>query len=252
MKWEYGPEEFREMFAKKREDTSCGPSGITMQFYRMCCLDDDLAKMHASFIYLPFKYGFLLKRWQNSVHFMLMKIDVPLWEKLRIIQLLEGDFNGGLCYRFGWRLMQFSIAQKISSDATYGGRPGRSCHDALLRIQLGMEYCQLSRTMAVFMDIDATACFDNQIRNLIAINTRRLGADKNIAKCQTVTLEKMKHRVCIHQGVSKECILHTSETPLYGSGQGSGAGVVNWHGHNETLIAMYEETQPGCKMASPG
>ena len=93
----YGAAEFRETFSKKtREDTVCGPSGITIQFYQMFCLDDDLAKLHAIFIYLPFRYGFSLNRWQNSVHFMLMKIDVPLWEKLQIIQLLKGDFNGGL------------------------------------------------------------------------------------------------------------------------------------------------------------
>ena len=82
MKWNFGLEEFQDTFLKKREDTSCGPSGITMQYYRMFCLDDDLATMHASFIFLPFKYGFSLKRWQQSVHFMLMKIEVPLWEKL--------------------------------------------------------------------------------------------------------------------------------------------------------------------------
>ena len=251
MKWEFGPEEFRDTFSKKREDTACGPSGITMQFYRIFCLDDDLAKLHATFIYLPFRYGFSLKRWQQSVHFMLMKIDVPLWEKLRIIQLLEGDFNGGLRYIFGRKLMKFSVKSKTSSDSTYGGRPGRSCHDALLRIQLSMEFCRIQRLMAAFMDIDATACFDNQIRNLIGIMTKRLGADTNIARCQTETLEQMEHSVRIQQGVSTESIRHSKDKPLYGSGQGSGAGVVNWHGHNETLIAMYDDKQPGCRMQSP-
>ena len=80
---------------------------------------------------------------------------------------------------------------------------------------------------------------------------RRLSTDKNIARCQTDTLEQMDHRVRIHQGVSKQAISHSEKTPLYGSGQGSGAGVVNWHGNNETLIAMYEETQPRCLMTSP-
>ena len=163
MKWDFGKDEFRETFSKKREDTACGPSGITMQFYRIFCLDDELANFHATFIYLPFRYGFSLKRWQHSVHFMLMKIDVPLWEKLMIIQLLEGDFNGGLRFLFGRKLMKYSVKTKTSSDATYGGRPGRSCHDALLRIQLSMEFCRIQRIMAAFMDIDATACFDNQI-----------------------------------------------------------------------------------------
>ena len=91
MKWEFGPDEFRETFSKKQEDTACDPSGITMQFYRIFCLDDDLAKLQTTINYLPFRYGFSLKRWQQSVHFMLMKIDVPLWEKLRIIQLLKGE-----------------------------------------------------------------------------------------------------------------------------------------------------------------
>ena len=93
-----------------------------MQFYRIFCPDDELAKFHATFIYLPFRYGFSLKRWQHSVHFMLMKIEVPLWEKLRIIQLVEGDFNGRLRFLFGRKLMHFSANTKISSDATYGGR----------------------------------------------------------------------------------------------------------------------------------
>ena len=61
MKWDYGPDEFRETFSKKRENTACGPSRITMQFYRIFCLDDELAKFHATFIYLPFRYGFSLK-----------------------------------------------------------------------------------------------------------------------------------------------------------------------------------------------
>lgn len=98
---------------------------------------------HASIIYLSFKLGFTLTRWQHGVHFMLQKIDVPLREKLRIIQLLEGDVNGGLRYLFGRKLMDYASRPKISSDATYGGRSGKNCHDALSRIQLCMEFLEL-------------------------------------------------------------------------------------------------------------
>ena len=41
MTWTFGVEEFRETFSKKCEDTRCGPSGITMHFYRMFCEDDE-------------------------------------------------------------------------------------------------------------------------------------------------------------------------------------------------------------------
>ena len=113
-----------------------------------------------------------------------------------------------------------------------------------------MEYCRIAQRLAAFMDIDATACFDNQLRNLIRIATRRLGADSKMTHCQMVTLQEMEHRTRIQQGISTESITHTEETPIYGSGQGSGAGVMNWHGHNEILIAMYDETQPGCEKMS--
>ena len=105
--------------------------------------------------------------------------------------------------------------------------------------------------MTAFMDIDARTCFDNQIQNLFGLMTRRLGADRNISRCQTETLQHMNHRVHIHHGVSKTSIQHLDKSPLYGSGQGSGAGVINWHGHNEALVAMYDRTQPGSLMKIP-
>ena len=116
---------------------------------------------------LPLRYGFTLNRWQQSVHFMLKKLAIPKWEKLRIIQLLEGDFTRGLQFLFGRRLMQYVDVHKISSDSTYGGRAGRSCHDALSRIQLAKEYLRTMRIPSIGIDVDASACFYCQLRNLI-------------------------------------------------------------------------------------
>ena len=70
---------------------------------------------------------------------MLQKLAIPTWEKLRIIQLLEGDFNGGLQYLFGRKLMHYADVTNISSESTYGGRKGKNCHDALARIQLAKD-----------------------------------------------------------------------------------------------------------------
>ena len=123
------------------------------------CEDDELAAFHAKFIMLPFRYGFTLDRWQRSVHFMLKKLAVPNWEKLRIIQLLEGDFNGGLRFLSGCRLMHHADVHKISSESTYGGQSGRSCHDALTRIQLTKEHLRIMRIPSVGINVDASACF---------------------------------------------------------------------------------------------
>ena len=105
--------------------------------------------------------------------------------------------------------------------------------------------------LAAFIDIDAEGCFDRQLRKLIALMTRRLGADKQMALCQTLTLEGMKHRVCIAQGVSEHYLQHSHATAIHGSGQGSGAGAPNWHGHNEALITAYTDFHKGYTMQSP-
>ena len=71
-----------------------------------------------------------------------------------------------------------------------------------------------------------------------------------MAKCQTLTLEGMRHRVRIAQGISDSFLQHSQTTAIHGSGQGSGAGVPNWHGHNETLIAAYADFHKGYTMKS--
>ena len=252
MTWTYGAQEFRDTFSKKRETTGCGPSGITMHFYRIFCEDDALATFHSRFIMLPFRYGFSLDRWQQSVHFMLKKLATPRWEKLRIIQLLEGDFNGGLRYLFGRRLMRYADKHKISTDSTYGGRTGKNCHDALLRLQLAKEYLRIMRIPSIGVDVDASACFDRQLRNLIGALNRRSGAPKEMNQCQTRTLGQMTHKVKTAQGVSDGAFQHSKDRPIFGSGQGSGAGVPNWHSHNETIISAYKEFHPGITMTTPG
>ena len=160
MEWSYRAEEFRATFSKKSEQTKCGPSGITMLYYNFFCEDDQLAEFHATFIRLLFKYGFSLDRWQQSIQFMLLKLSDPLWEKLHIIQLLEGDFNGGLRYIFATKIMHHADVKKTSGDLTYGGRFGRNCHDLLTRVQMFYEFHRIMQWQAVGLDIEAQACYD--------------------------------------------------------------------------------------------
>ena len=104
-----------------------------------------------------------------------------------------------------------------------------------------MEFFQLMTILAAFIDVDAEGCFDRQLRKLIALMTQHLGADKRITRCQTLTLEGMENHVRMAQGISEGCLKHSPASAIRGPGQGSGAGVPNWHGHNETLIAAYSK-----------
>ena len=177
-------------FLKKIRTHGLRPVWSNNAILKIFCEDDDLSDFHATFIWLPFCYGFSLDRWQQSIQFMLLKLKVPLWEKLRIIQLMEGGFNGGLRYISATKMMTYADMKGTSSDFTYGGRHGRNCHDALLPIQLYNEYHKIIRKPAANIDIDAEACYDRQLRNSISMCMRSLGAPKEAAECQIRTLEK--------------------------------------------------------------
>ena len=147
--------------------------------------------------------------------------------------------------------MHYADVQMISSNSTYGGRSGRSCYDALACIQLTKEHLRLMQIPSMGIDVDASAYFNRQLRNLIGPLNQRSGATTEMNRCQTLTLQGMKHQVKIAQGVSDGFFMHTEDTPVFGSGQGSGAEVPNWHSHNETITSTYKEFHKGITMATP-
>ena len=63
--------------------------------------NEAIMEVHATFISAAFQLGISYKRWQISWHCMIQKLSQPYSHKLRIIQLFEGDFNGGLKYILG-------------------------------------------------------------------------------------------------------------------------------------------------------
>lgn len=70
---------------------------------------------------IPFQYGFTLNRWQHYLHCMLLKEDIPYINKLRIIQLIEADFNGATKTMLSRQLMQHADNAGINSTHTHSG-----------------------------------------------------------------------------------------------------------------------------------
>ena len=132
MEWSFNTEDYKNVFSKVPERTGCGPSGLTMNFWKAACYDEDLCALNAKMIELPLKYGRPLKRWMQSIHIMLPKEVLPYAHRMRIIQKLEGDFNAAMKYTIGRQFMQHMYKHKLNSDATYGGLRNKNCHQMLL------------------------------------------------------------------------------------------------------------------------
>ena len=120
MEWKLSSEEYCQLFNKTREDTSCGPSGLHMSHWKAAAESDDLSLVHSIMTWAAFTLGITYKRWNISFHCMLQKLEKPYLHKLRIIQLFEGDMNGGFKFLFGRLLMKKLIANGMLNEHTYG------------------------------------------------------------------------------------------------------------------------------------
>ena len=243
--------DFQGMFNKKRETTSCGPFGIIMPHWKIMAEDDYFSTLQARLMEAPFKYGFTYKEWEVSVHCMLMKDELPYYHRLRIIQLFEGDLNGALQLLFGRRQMDYMDKHGLNSDATYGGRKGKGCHQALNRIQYTTLYSRIMRQLMGLVDVDATGCFDRMVGRLLSLINQCNGMSQEAAACQAEVLHNMKHYVKTTRGISENYIERSKDALLEGNGQGNAASVPGWHGHNELLCKIYKKLIHGSKITSP-
>ena len=131
------------------------------------------------------------------------KKDEPYSQKLRIIQLFEGDFNGGLKYLLGRQLMKHATKTGIIDNETYGSRIGRTANEAILNLQLLYDNHRIWKKNLGLLFNDADKCFDRIMINLADIALRRMGCSKTITKCNTIVLRNMKHHIKASHGISK-------------------------------------------------
>jgi hypothetical protein len=84
---------------------------------------NSIQQIQADVINLPVSCGFSPKRWKMIVNAMLEKISgKPLLHKLRVIHILEADYNLSLIIIFGRRLMANCENFKVLGDHQDGFR----------------------------------------------------------------------------------------------------------------------------------
>jgi hypothetical protein len=83
---------FQELFQRQNEDTTTSPSGLHYTLWKAIAEIDEFADLHAKWVSIPFRYGFVIARWLKEIDCMLeKKAGVRKIHILRIIGLIEGD-----------------------------------------------------------------------------------------------------------------------------------------------------------------
>jgi hypothetical protein len=114
-------------------------SGRSVTHYKACAdvskggFADTLAEIHAAMATIPLKTGFCPERWRHAVGIMLEKIPgISRTNKLRIIQLLEADFNQVLRDAFARNITKLAQNHDGFIREHQYGRSHRTCNSPIL------------------------------------------------------------------------------------------------------------------------
>ena len=264
-KWKFGIKEYMDIFNKTKESTACGPSGIHMSHWKAACEREEIARVHAFFMWAAFEFGFTYSRWEQSWHCMIKKLKQPLLPKLRIVQLFEGDFNAGLKYLIGKKMMAHMNSNDLHDQETFGSRTGKTAPEALINLQLLFDHNRTWKLPTAILFNDAIGCYDRIIPTLCELAMRARGCPKGIAQCHTITQKRMVHRIRISTGISegtirfaltnlKEVVEKTIvniQGTTGGIGQGGGAGPLAWIAVIDIMLEAYRKLRPGAEAIDP-
>jgi hypothetical protein len=254
------PEQVSQGFKKWREETSTSPSGCHLGLRRIPAfitmskehenMRQRIQQIQADIINLPIGAGFSPSRWQVVVNTMLEKIEgKPMLHKLRVIHILEADYNLALKEIFGRRLMQNCELHGTLGDRQDGFRKGRSTMRTLLQNELFNDYNKRLRINNFVGMTDISGCFDRILPSIVSLINQRNGCPTEAVKTHAETLQKARYHLKTKHGLSSSHYSHSATTPIYGNGQGAGDSPSQWSQESALLFDLYEDTVEGAQMS---
>jgi hypothetical protein len=253
------PDQMSLGFKKWREDTSTSPSGCHLGLRRIPAFTTDtkehekirqrIQQVQADVINLPIGLGFSPSRWQVVINAMLEKIPgKPLLHKLRVIHILEADYNLALKEIFGRRLMKNCERYGMLGERQDGFRKGRSTMRTLLQNELISDYNKRLRVNNFMGLTDISGCFDRILPSIISLINQKNGCPSEAVRTHATTLEKARYHLKSKHGISENYYSHSERTPIYGNGQGAGDSPSQWSQESALLFDIYESSVPGAQM----
>ena len=244
------PSDLQEAFRKAKEKTASNGE-LHYTVWKAMVADDEIAAWMAIMISLPFMYGFAPERWTNMTDVMLEKKKGNRQiNQLRIIGLLEADFNTALKY------FARDMAKKMEdtgelSDEQWGLRKNRNSIDAAMIKLLTFEAARAQKTPIGLLYYDCTACYDRMIPDLSNHEMRKRNFDESILKARAAAVKQLKRHVRTGLGVSEEYYSEEAgDFTLQGEVQGKADNPALFTACSSGILHTHSKLAPGLELQS--
>jgi hypothetical protein len=211
----------------------------------------DIAHVIVQLINFCIRHGHVLNRWKQIVNTMIFKDEgVYKIHRLRIIHIYEADFN--LLLAVKWRdLVSTADQAGLINKGQYGGRPGHEAASLALLEELRIDLTYLTRRTLITFDNDAASCYDRIIPAFASLINRKYGLNRQVAVVHGRTLQEARYKLRTAVGISESEYSHSTQFPLYGSGQGSGNSPALWLFISATLFDVHDTFARGATFQDP-
>ena len=146
---------------------------------------------------------------------------------------------------FGKRMVYNALEKDQIHPSAFGSVPKRNAQDALLEKTLTFHMMILCRSDGAIFDCDAKGCYDRIVPKLCTIHFKRLGMPGTWAQFLSVFWKDCVHYVKTRYGVSRESYQADEDHPLFGIGQGNGAGPATWLSHSIVMFQILSDMNEG-------
>ena len=160
---------------------------------------------------------------------------------LRIIGLVEADYNCALKIMYAYRLMSNAEAAGVSSDQ-WGGRANRDAPTCATRKALVFESARIMKTPVGFGSADKASCFDRMTSELATGVSAKHKILHTTCRCDSAVMRGMTRQVKTSHGVSRRTYgCAHGDAKLGGLIQGKGSVVAQWILSTDLMLQLFKK-----------
>ncbi|KAL7552669.1 hypothetical protein ACHAWF_015897 [Thalassiosira exigua] len=238
------------MFKVAKEKTSSNNlHGMIYTIWKALASDEEVAEFQCVMLSLPFPFGFTNPRWAKEIDVMLEnKKGIWFIHLLRIIGLLEADFNTALKYFFSVEMMDH-VEKNGLSDKQWGSRKNHTSIDAGLKKLIAYENARVTKSTMAEISHDKKACYDMMDPSLSVVYAQKQNVSVEICECVGKTKQSLEHHVRTSLGVSSgHYSQRTSKFRKGGKVQGTGDASSKSINQSSVALRSLQKVAPGLVM----